>query len=101
VAREAQALQDEYRDRGFQHINPLLLAWSSPPTPEEQTEWVDQFGLEDIPVLSVAEEDYVYPESEAWRYDRNMGVGTISWLGPDMRVLSADEHLTDPELFLD
>jgi hypothetical protein len=101
VAGAAQALQDEYGDQGFQIINPLLFAWSSPPTPEEQLEWADRFGLEDIPVLSVPEADQVYPDAESWRYDRNMGVGTISWLGPDMAVISADEHLTDPSLFLD
>ncbi len=81
-------------------MNPLPYAWSSPPTLEEQNEWVDQFGLETIPVLSVDEADLVYPDGEVWRYDRNMGVGTISWLAPDMSLISADEHLTDPELFL-
>ena len=97
----AQGLQDEYGERGFQIINPLLQAWSSPPTPEEQDEWVEQFDLQTIPVLCVPDEDQVYPDAESWRYDRNMGPGTITWLGPDMRVLSADEHQTDPAVFLD
>jgi hypothetical protein len=57
--------------------------------------------LQDIPVLSVPAEDQVYPSGETWRYDHNMGIGTVSWLGPDMRVLSADEHITDPSVFLD
>lgn len=64
-------------------------------------EWAERFGLLDIPVLSVPEEDQVYPESESWRYDRNMGPGTVTHLGPDMRVLSADEDRMDPSGFLD
>ena len=93
-------MQDEYGDRGFQIVNPLLQAWSSPPTLEEQNEWVDEFGLTSIPVLSVPDEDQVYPGGESWRYDWNMGPGTITWLAPDMSVLSADEHRTDPGEFL-
>jgi hypothetical protein len=56
--------------------------------------------LQDIPVLSVPAEDQVYPSGETWRYDHNMGIGTVTWLGPDMRILSADEHITDPAVFL-
>lgn len=52
-------------------------------------------------MLSVPEDDQVYPDAESWRYDRDMGVGTVTWLGPDMRVLSADEHQIDPAVFLD
>ena len=51
-------------------------------------------------MLSVDEADLVYPDGEVWRYDRNMGVGTITHLAPDMSVLSADEHVTDPGVFL-
>jgi hypothetical protein len=57
--------------------------------------------LLDIPVLSVDEADNVYPEGETWRYDWNMGPGTITHLAPDMSVLSADEHQTDPSVYLD
>jgi hypothetical protein len=57
--------------------------------------------LLDIPVLSVDEADLEYPGGESWRYDWNMGPGTITWLAPDMSVLSADEHQTDPGVFLD
>ncbi len=52
-------------------------------------------------MLSVDEADLEYPGGESWRYDWNMGPGTITWLAPDMSVLSADEHQTDPGVFLD
>jgi hypothetical protein len=55
----------------------------------------------DIPVLSVPEEDQVYPDAESWRYDRDMGPGTITHLGPDLRVLSADDYQMDPGVFLE
>ncbi len=64
-------------------------------------EWAERFGLQDVPVLSVDEEDLLYPDGEGWTYDHNMGVGTITHLGPDMRVLSADKHELDPGVWLD
>jgi hypothetical protein len=52
-------------------------------------------------VLSVPEGDQVYPDAESWRYDRDMGPGTITHLGPDLRVLSADDYQMDPGVFLE
>ncbi len=51
-------------------------------------------------MLSVPEEDQVYPDGESWRYDWDMGPGTITHLAPDMSVLSADDYQSDPGVFL-
>ncbi len=100
-ASSAQAIQDKYGARGFQLINPLTAAWSSPPTLKEQNEWADEFGLVTVPVLSVPEEDQAYPESLYLRFELDMGPGTVVHLGPDMSLLSIDDYEMDPGVFMD
>lgn len=97
----AQQIQDEYREQGFQYISALTAAWSSPPTLEELQSFAEEFGLDDVPALTVPPEDQEFPDSEYYLYDRDMGVQTIVHLAPDMSVLSSDEYIYDPAQFLD
>ena len=97
----AQSIQDSYRDRGFQYITALTAAWSAPPTLDELQNFAAEFGLSDVPALSVPEHDQSYPDSEYYRYEHDMGVQTVVHLAPDLSVLSVDEYIFDPAEFLD
>jgi len=96
----AQGIQDTYRDRGFQYITALTAAWSAPPTLEELQSFSEEFELADVPALTVPVQDQQYPESETYRYERDLGVQTVVHLAPDLSVLSSDEYIFDPGEFL-
>lgn len=95
LASEAQSLQNEYGDQGFQMIEVLIENTSSnPPSQSDLQSWESNFGMTSVPVLD--DSDY-----QLWPYmEADWGIPTIVHIGPGMEVLSVDEYVDDPGRWL-
>ena len=93
----AQAAQDTYGPQGFQSIEILTEAeyGSNLLTQEDQIAWAEMANLTSIPVLNDQNTD-VWPY-----YELNWGIPTYVVLAPDMSVISVDEGISDPALFIE
>ena len=57
--------------------------------------WANNNGMTSIPVLDNAAQDvWVY-------FERDFGIPTTVFLGPDMTVLSVDEMISSPAQFME
>lgn len=95
AAAEAQALQDEYADRGFQLIEVLIENSSGDaPSQSDLQSWQSNYGMTSIPVL----DDSAY---QLWPYmEADWGIPTIVHIGPGMEVLSVDQGIASPGQWL-
>ena len=86
-----------YAEQGFQYIemmsgNDLV---SDPAGQEALMDWVEEAGMNTIPVLDAH-------NFEHWgAFELDFGTPSITHIGPDLRILSFDDGLSDPSSFLD
>lgn len=96
VAATVQAHQDEYGPEGFQAIEILIQNVNSqPPTQDDLVDWATSYGLETVPVLDDGAQA-VWPY-----YELDWGIPTLVHIGPDMTVLSVDDYIYDPGVFIE
>ena len=68
---------------------------ASPAGSDALQRWASDAGMENIPVLDA------YDFGVWGLFERDFGTPSIIHIGPDMRVLSFDESVRDPSVFLD
>ena len=85
----------QFGDRGFQSIEILIENnFGSTPTQSDLQQWAQSAGLQTVPVL--ADNNYA-----TWSpYEVDYYIPTIVHFGPDMTVLSIDEGISNPGVFL-
>ena len=66
----------------------------SVPSQEDLQQWADAGEMETVPVLADAPGIWV-------QFEQDFYIPTIVHLGPDMTVLSIDEGISDPGMFID
>jgi len=95
LASEAQAIQDEYGEQGFQMIEVLIANASDvAPSQSDLQTWESTYGMTSVPVL----DDSGY---QLWPYmESDWGIPTIVHIGPGMEVLSVDQGIADPGSWL-
>jgi thiol-disulfide isomerase/thioredoxin len=99
LAEEVQAIQDEYRDEGLQIIE-MITDDNSYEVPSQGflESWAEQYGFEDIPVLSIpAPTSY---DSPHYLFDADGYIPSVYHLNTSMKVVSADESVHDPGTWL-
>ena len=96
MAREAQEKQDRHQP-GFQYIELMTGDQLEAPPSGAQAlmNWATSAGMENIPVL----DGHQFTDWSA--FERDFGTPTIVHIGPDMRILSLDDGILDPQLFMD
>lgn len=95
LAAEAQDIQDEYGDEGFQMIEVLIEnTGGSAPSQSDLQSWESNYGMSTVPVL----DDSAY---QLWPYvEADWGIPTIVHIGPGMEVLSVDQGVASPGQWL-
>lgn len=85
----------QYGDQGFQSIEVLIENnFGNAPSQSDLQQWAQSASLQTVPVLA----DSSYAN---WsQYEKDYYIPTIVHLGPDMTVLSVDEMISDPGVFL-
>ena len=69
---------------------------SAPPAgPEALQQWASDGGMESIPVLDA------HNFSDWGAFEIDFGTPSITHIGPDMTILSIDEDIRDPSIFLE
>jgi thiol-disulfide isomerase/thioredoxin len=99
AAEEMQARQDTYRDQGVQFIEMLTGDnYDAVPSLEFLQGWAEQYAFTDIPVLSIpAPTTYEFPQ---FLFDNNGSIPSMYHLNTLMEVISADDMVHDPGIFL-
>ena len=102
MAREAQDVQDEWEEYGFQYIE----VWSqdnagNPPDVDDLADWADRYGLVDIPVLAMPASEQNSLSGLNFQWERDMYIPSIFHLSPEMEVLSDDRNRTSPRRYID
>ena len=68
---------------------------SEPAGTQALMNWMEESGMETIPVLDAH-------NFEHWNaFEVDFGTPSITHIGPDLRIISIDEGITDPYLFLE
>ena len=95
LASEAQDIQDEYGEQGFQMIEVLIAnASDNAPSQSDLQDWESDYGMSTVPVL----DDSGY---QLWPYmESDWGIPTIVHIGPGMEVLSVDGREGSPAPWL-
>lgn len=86
-----------YAEQGFQYIEMMSgndLA-SEPAGQQALMDWVQEAGMNTIPVLDA------HDFAQWGAFEIDFGTPSITHIGPDLRILSIDEGLSDPSSFLD
>ena len=96
LADQIQGEQDEFGPEGFQAIEILIEdTRQNQPDVDDVARWAEDHGLVTVPAL--ADEDYA-----TWQpFELDWGIPSISYIGPDMRVLDVDGNQTNPGRFID
>jgi len=96
LADQVQGEQDEYGPAGFQAIEILIEdSRQNQPDVDDVARWAEDHGLLTVPAL--ADEEYAN-----WQpFELDWGIPSISYIGPDMTVLSTDGNITNPGRFVD
>ena len=99
LAGEMQAMQDQYRDQDVQIIEVITdnNAYEQPDG-NFVSQWANQYGFEDIPVLILAEPTSWNDLEFHWEVDTY--IPSLWHIGPDGTILSADAGIHDPGVFL-
>ena len=86
---------NHYGDQGFQSIEVLIENnFGNAPSQGDLQQWAQLANLQTVPVLS----DGSYSTWPAYEVDYY--IPTIVHIGPDMSILSIDEAISDPGVFL-
>ena len=96
MAREAQQIQNNFGNRGFQYLEVLIdnNAGNYNVTTNDLLNWESLGGMNTIPVLNGSGQ-------EVWiQYERDFGIPTTVFLGPAMQVLSVDQNIGSPGSFM-
>ena len=96
LAREAQDKQNEHQPN-FQYIELMTGNELEAPASGQQAlmDWASAYGLDNIPVLDA------HRFADWSVFERDFGTPSIIHIDSDMRVVSIDEGVLDPTVFMD
>ena len=93
----AQDKQDLLAAQGFQYIE-LMSGDDLEAEPAAQNalqSWADEAQMTSIPVLDAHLFEHWGP------FELDFGTPSITHIGPDMRILSIDEDVEDPQVYME